>query len=184
MQTLPLQLLLFTSLLAPLQAQTPTKRSLGVVTDYAPQTNVECPDFSTTSLVRTWTPQNQTLHPMEEDFINARSQAILPAWKDWLGDGSRMGYDLSALNLTGLWPKTGIALPGGGLRAAQFGAGALSGLDARNDSAKAAGTGGLLQVASYMSGLSGTLPPLVIGSSPWRQLTGFRRRLGYWVLIL
>lgn len=29
------------------------------------------------------------------------------------------------------------------------------GLDARNESAKAAGTGGLLQVASYMTGLSG-----------------------------
>jgi hypothetical protein len=29
------------------------------------------------------------------------------------------------------------------------------GLDARNESAKAAGTGGLLQVASYLTGLSG-----------------------------
>lgn len=48
-----------------------------------------------------------------------------------------------------------MAIPGGGLRAAQYGAGCLSGLDARNDSAKAAGSGGLLQVTSYLTGLSG-----------------------------
>lgn len=52
-------------------------------------------------------------------------------------------------------PKVGIAIPGGGLRAAQYGAACLEALDARNNSAKAAGTGGLLQVASYMTGLSG-----------------------------
>lgn len=76
-----------------------------------------------------------------------------------------MGYDLSAYNFS--WPKVGCALPGGGLRAALFAAGSLSGLDARNETAKKAGTGGLLQVASYISGLSGmcclfslTLPPL------------------------
>jgi lysophospholipase len=67
-----------------------------------------------------------------------------------------MGYDLNALNITAdAWPKIGIAQPGGGLRAAQYAAGALSGLDARNETAKAAGTGGLLQVASYITGLSG-----------------------------
>lgn len=43
----------------------------------------------------------------------------------------------------------------GGYRAAQYGAGVLSGLDARNESAQSAGTGGLLQVAHYLSGLSG-----------------------------
>ncbi|KAJ3553109.1 hypothetical protein NP233_g12725 [Leucocoprinus birnbaumii] len=125
------------------------------VTDYAPQTNVECPDLSTTSLLRVWTPQNQTLNPREEDYVNTRIQNVVPkAWNDWLGNGSRMGYDLGSLNIT-QWPKVGIALPGGGLRAAQFAAGALSGIDARNDTAKNAGTGGLLQVASYITGLSG-----------------------------
>lgn len=43
----------------------------------------------------------------------------------------------------------------GGYRAAQYGAGVLSGLDARNDSAQSAGTGGMLQVSHYLSGLSG-----------------------------
>lgn len=150
-----MRLLFLSCLSIPLHALDPPDPSQNSVTDYAPQTNVECPDFSTESLVRTWMPQNQTLHPREDDYINTRAQNVLPkAWKDWLGDGSRMGYDLSSLNAT-QWPKIGIALPGGGLRAAQYAAGALSGLDARNKTAKDAGTGGLLQVASYITGLSG-----------------------------
>jgi lysophospholipase len=145
-----LQLLLVSCLLSPIHA---VQNS---VTDYAPQVNVECPDFSTTSLLRTWTPQTQSLHPQEEEYINTRTQNVLPnAWKDWIGNGSRMGYDLSDLNLTNAFPKIGITCPGGGLRAALFAAAALSGLDARNQTAKSAGTGGLLQVSSYISGLSG-----------------------------
>ncbi|KAI3618723.1 phospholipase b [Moniliophthora roreri] len=124
------------------------------VTDYAPKVNIPCPDLSTFKFVREWTPQNQSLNADEETYINTRQTQVLPAaWKDWLGDASQLGYDFNTLaqNL----PKVGIAIPGGGLRAAQYGAAALSGLDARNDSAKAAGTGGLLQVASYITGLSG-----------------------------
>ncbi|KAJ7783055.1 phospholipase B [Mycena metata] len=124
------------------------------VTDYAPSLNVECPDFSTTSLIREFTPQNQSLHPSEVQYVEGRfNTTVQAAWNTWLGDGSALSYNLSAFQ--GHFPKVGLAIPGGGLRAAQFGAGCLSGLDARNDSAKAAGTGGLLQVASYMTGLSG-----------------------------
>jgi Lysophospholipase catalytic domain. len=124
------------------------------VDDYAPNTNAQCPDLSTTSLIRVFTPQNQSLHPRETEYVNTRTTSVLPdAWKAWLGDGSAVSYNLSAFQ--GKFPKVGIAIPGGGLRAAQYGAGCLSGLDARNESAKAAGTGGLLQVTSYISGLSG-----------------------------
>ncbi|KAJ6593826.1 phospholipase B [Mycena capillaripes] len=124
------------------------------VTDYAPSLNVECPDFSTTSLIREFSPQNQTLHPSEVEYVDGRlNTTVQDAWNAWLGDGTALSYNLSAFQ--GLFPKVGLAIPGGGLRAAQYGAGCLSGLDARNDSSKAAGTGGLLQVASYMTGLSG-----------------------------
>ncbi|KAG6917429.1 hypothetical protein DXG01_002515 [Tephrocybe rancida] len=125
------------------------------VTDYAPSTNVQCPDFSTTSLIRVFTPINQTLHPEETAYISERANSVLPdAWQSWLGgneDGH--GYNLSAFE--GNYPKIGMAIPGGGLRSALYGAACISGLDARDDSAKAAGTGGLLQVTSYLSGLSG-----------------------------
>ena len=122
------------------------------VTDYAPLVNQPCP---TNPLLRVFTPHNQTLHPGEAAYVDTRLATVIPnEWKNWLGDGSDIGYNLSAFNNS--FPKIGIAVSGGGYRAAQYGAGVLSGLDARNDSAKQAGTGGLLQVALYLSGLSGT----------------------------
>ncbi|KAL0956276.1 hypothetical protein HGRIS_002434 [Hohenbuehelia grisea] len=126
----------------------------GSVTDYAPNVNVQCPDISTQPIVRVFTPQNQSLHPREKEYVETRqSTTIADAWKDWLGDGSAISYNTTAF--TGQFPKIGLAIPGGGLRAAMYAAGCLSALDARNESAKAAGTGGLLQVSSYMAGLSG-----------------------------
>ncbi|KAI0339795.1 phospholipase B [Trametopsis cervina] len=129
----------------------------GSPVDYAPNVNQTCPDVDTDPLIRVFTPQNQTLHPGEAAYVQSRQlQALPPAWKDWIGDGSALGYNLStAALLITLNPKIGIAISGGGYRAAQYGAGVLSALDARNDSAKQAGTGGLLQVSSYLSGLSG-----------------------------
>ncbi|KAG5716751.1 Lysophospholipase 3 [Termitomyces sp. T112] len=139
-------------------SQEPTSfPSQNSVTDYAPSTNVECPDFSiqSQSLIRVFTPENQTLHPDEVSYVSQRASLVLQdAWQSWLGTNeSKHGYNLPAFQ--GNYPKVGMAIPGGGLRAALYGAGCLSGLDARNDSAKAAGTGGLLQVTSYLSGLSG-----------------------------
>ena len=126
------------------------------VTDYAPITHVDCPDISTHPLLRRWTPENQALHPQELAYVNTRATEVLPkAWEDWLGTGSQIGYNLA--DFRGALPKVAIAIPGGGLRAAQYGAACLEALDARNDTAKAAGTGGLLQVSSYITGLSGTL---------------------------
>ena len=123
--------------------------------DYAPNINQTCPDVTTAPLVRVFPPTNQTLHPEEERYVAERlSTVVTPAWHDWLGDGSGIGYDMNAFNGS-LSAKIGIAISGGGYRAAQYGAGVLSALDARNESAKAAGTGGLLQVASYLTGLSG-----------------------------
>lgn len=127
----------------------------GSVTDYAPLVNQLCPDVTNDPLLRVFTAVNQTLHPSEESYVNTRLTTVIPdEWKNWVGDGSAIGYDLSSLNSSS-FPKVGIAIGGSGLRGAQYGAGVLSALDARNESAKAGGTGGLLQVTSYLSGLSG-----------------------------
>jgi lysophospholipase len=132
--------------------------SQGIPTDYAPEINLLCPD---TPLIREWTPQTQALHPDESTYIAAReSTAIAPAWSDWLGDGSFIGYDSKIFE--GKFPRVGLAISGGGHRAAQYAAGVVSALDARNESAKATGTGGLFQVTSYITGLSGK--PLDIDS--------------------
>lgn len=130
--------------------------TLAQVTAYAPQSNVECPDLSTAPLIRTFTPQNQTLHPDEIEYVTTRRTTVIPsAWSDWIGNGSSLGYDLTSFNASN-YPNVGLAIPGGGLRSAQYGAAVMLALDARNASAKAKGTGGLLQVASYLTGLSGT----------------------------
>lgn len=126
---------------------------LGSPLDYAPSTNVPCPD---TQLVRVFTPETQSLHPLEADYVtNRQNTVIASAWEQWLGNASQLGYNLSSFN--GNYSKVGIAISGGGYRAAQYGAGVLSGLDARNESSLNAGTGGLLQVTSYISALSGML---------------------------
>jgi lysophospholipase len=140
----------------------------GSVTDYAPLVNQPCPNITTNPLVRSFTPKNQSLHPREESYVDTRLSTVIPnEWQNWIGDGSSIGYNLSQfivnVNSTiatpgnASFPKIGIAISGGGYRAAQYGAGVLSALDARNGSAKTAGTGGLLQVTSYLSGLSGVL---------------------------
>ena len=149
------RLLLLVSLPVMSSCGNPNIQRRDSVTDYAPQTNVQCPDLSTSSLIRLFTPQNQTLHPDEQKYVSTRSTTVIrTAWTDWLGDGSSLGYNLTAFS--GVFPNVGIAIPGGGLRAAQYGAAALMALDGRNQSSKAAGTGGLLQVASYIAGLSGS----------------------------
>ncbi|KZV70063.1 phospholipase B [Peniophora sp. CONT] len=122
--------------------------------DYAPTTAVQCPDVSTSPLLRTFTPSSQSLHPEELAYISGRRTNVIPQqWSSWLGDGSGIGYNLSAF--TPALPNVSLAFSGGGYRAAQYAAGVVSAFDARNSSSKSAGTGGLLQVASYLSGLSG-----------------------------
>lgn len=142
------------------------------VTAYAPSTNVQCPDLSTTPLIRLFTPENQTLHPEETKYVTTRQNTtISAAWKEWLGDGSSLGYNIT--DFGSAFPKVGIVIPGGGLRAAQYGASSLLALDARNASSKAAGTGGLLQVSSYIAGLSG----MSLYSHHLQHSDGFRRIL-------
>lgn len=129
-------------------------QSEGSPVDYAPNVNQTCPDVTTAPLIRVFTPTNQTLHADEQQYVNSRLSDVIPqAWQDWIGDGSNIGYNLSLFHNASA--KIGISISGGGYRAAQYGAGVLSGLDARNSSAKQAGTGGLLQVTSYLAGLSG-----------------------------
>ncbi|KIM35894.1 hypothetical protein M413DRAFT_32127 [Hebeloma cylindrosporum] len=120
----------------------------------------QCPsDFS---LVRLAGSTTQTLSKGESDYISARNEQVLPgAWKSYLetvqGTGANLpSYISDILGGKGKEkPTLGIAQSGGGLRAAIVGAGIMNALDSRNQSSKAAGTGGLLQAATYVSALSG-----------------------------
>ncbi|OBZ78154.1 Lysophospholipase 3 [Grifola frondosa] len=140
-------------------------------------------------LVRLAGNQSQSLSADESTYISTRRRDVLPAAFSAYLDNVVHATDAQLPSyvhdiLTGYqgadaFPNLGIAVSGGGYRAAVFGAGVLHALDGRNSSSAAAGTGGLLQGASYLSGLSGgswlvgslaqanfpTIPDLVFGAS-------------------
>lgn len=124
------------------------------ITSYAPDANVTCPNQD---LVRVFSAANQSLHEDEISFISAREAKTADAWSDWIGDGSALGYGKDVLKLSENQPRVGVAVSGGSYRASLYGAGVVNALDGRNSSSNAAGTGGLLQVSSYLTGLSGAL---------------------------
>lgn len=132
-------------------------------------------------------PHTQKLSSHEVAYTAERRSRVLPkAWAEYLHNVQAKTHtalpsyvDAILLGLHGkdALPTLGIATSGGGHRAAIFGAGVLNALDGRNKTSVNAGTGGLLQTATYLSGLSGgswlvsslvqadfpTLPDLVFG---------------------
>ena len=126
-------------------------------------TKVACP--SNVPLVRSAGPaSNQTLSSGESAYVSSRTKNVLPgAWEAYLksvnatSSSPLPSYVSSILSNSsnGTFPRLGIAVSGGSYRAALFGGGVLSSLDGRNTTAVSKGTGGLLQAATYLSGLSG-----------------------------
>ncbi|KLO18750.1 hypothetical protein SCHPADRAFT_819403 [Schizopora paradoxa] len=136
--------------------------SSNAVTAYTPSVGA-CPKGF--ELVRSaGTVGNQSLGPDEASYISKRKTQVLPdAWKTYVQNVQSKDLDLPSYvssilgggaNISDL-PSLGIAVSGGGFRAAIFGAGVLNALDGRNESSKTAGTGGLLQASLYLTGLSG-----------------------------
>jgi lysophospholipase len=158
----------------------------------------KCP--SGFSLVRQADPSSkQSLSPSELGYIQARKSDVLPnAWKAYLANVQNTNVSLPdyvscILNGEGNnLPNLGIATSGGGYRAAIFGAGVLNALDGRNSSAVSTGTGGLLQSATYLTGLSGgswlltsliqaNFPPfqeLIFGSNSYDGYAGWLPQFG------
>ena len=132
-----------------------------IKTAYTPKAT-SCPsDFQ---LVRSAGLTNQKLSPDESSYVSSRQSDVLPgAWKTYLSNVQAtnvslpdyVGSILSGGSNGSSLPTLGIATSGGGYRAAIFGAGILNALDGRNTTSTGAGTGGLLQAATYLSGLSG-----------------------------
>ncbi|SPO21832.1 probable lysophospholipase (lpl) [Ustilago trichophora] len=100
------------------------------------------------------------LSTAEADYISRRRSRTQSDWASWLSDSAKLGSNLpgGASNYTSSTdrvPRLGFALSGGGLRAMLVGSATLQGFDARNQTANQRGTGGLLQLAEYVAGLSG-----------------------------
>lgn len=128
---------------------------------------VACP----TDLIRSaGSPFHQTLSSEEAAYVSTRAKQVLPsAFKNYLGNvmaalprgallppyvSDILAPPQSRLLPNPDFPKLGIAMSGGGLRAAYFAAGVLTSLDVRNDT-HPTGTNGVLQVATYLAALSG-----------------------------
>ena len=84
---------------------------------YAPKTDQACPCVL---LRQPSLAPNNTLNPNEVQYLADRRELFPDAWKDWVGDGTQLGYDLDMLKMTaddpsGL-PVIGIAMSGGGHR--------------------------------------------------------------------
>ncbi|KAG0148689.1 hypothetical protein CROQUDRAFT_75104 [Cronartium quercuum f. sp. fusiforme G11] len=100
----------------------------------------------------------------EADYIRQRTIKSIPHWRSYLSranltdfnmddflqraekEGAQAGHTL---------PNIGMALSGGGPRAALVGGSMVHTFDARNPLAVEAGTGGILQLVNYVAGLSG-----------------------------
>ena len=135
----------------------------------------------------------QTLSKQESDYVSKRETTVLPAaWSSYFDSvhsyarannisseiPSYISQILTSRN-NKAHPRLGLASSGGGYRAAIFGAGVLDALDGRNETSRQSGLGGLLQSATYLTGLSGgswlvlslsqagfpQLPELIFGSS-------------------
>ncbi|KAL7929535.1 lysophospholipase [Trichoderma chlorosporum] len=97
----------------------------------------------------------------ETNWLPLRTNNTVQAMKDVLSRANITGLDTGSYidNLTNVGtglPRVAIAVSGGGYRALMNGAGALAAFDNRSTNATETGhLGGLLQSATYLSGLSG-----------------------------
>ncbi|KAF2159247.1 hypothetical protein M409DRAFT_60954 [Zasmidium cellare ATCC 36951] len=121
---------------------------------YTPQT-VSCP--SATPTIRS----AARLSDNETAWLEVRRNATVQPMRDLLGRMNITGLDTNQYidnhqNNASALPNIGIAASGGGYRAMLNGAGVIQAFDSRTPNSTAAGQlGGLLQAATYLSGLSG-----------------------------
>lgn len=121
------------------------------VSPYAPH-RISCPtDFK----VRRSTPA-VPLNPLEADYVQQKRAQSGSAWTSYLTGAGLINFDIATfVASTSNLPVISIAVSGGGERAMLVGGGIIAGFDGRNTSAVKAGTGGILQVSTYVAGLSG-----------------------------
>lgn len=96
-----------------------------------------------------------TLSQTEKDWVAKRHEATDRATKDFLNRANMTNFDVASF-MDGYSPNIGIAFSGGGYRAMLNGAGVFKAFDSRTPgSTSSAQMGGLVQAATYISGLSG-----------------------------
>ena len=131
---------------------------------YAPKVS-SCPKG--VELIRRTDAYDQALNTDERTYVQTRESKVLPQqWATYLANvqaNAASTYTVIPSYVSSIlgghdpsrFPRLAITVSGGSYRAAIFSAGVLNALDGRNASSAHAGTGGLLQSASYIGGLSG-----------------------------
>ncbi|KAJ7625144.1 lysophospholipase [Mycena rosella] len=146
--------------------------------------------------------RGQTISESEARYIEQKRENVLPgAFKTYLQSVKGTGVQLpkyveQILESKTQLPTVGISTSGGGYRAALFGAGVLNALDARNVSSVQKGTGGLLQAATHLAGLSGgswlltslaqanlpTIQHLIFGDGKTKDFAGWIPSFSLWTV--
>ncbi|KAI8855236.1 acyl transferase/acyl hydrolase/lysophospholipase [Chytridium lagenaria] len=90
---------------------------------------------------------NQSIMWQEKEWVEKRETKAREAWKRYLDNAGLEGFDVDAFVKKEKLPRVALAFSGGGSRALLVGAGVIKALDER--------TGGILQLSTYISGLSG-----------------------------
>lgn len=104
---------------------------------------------------------SQGLNPAEEIWLHERKEVAASALSEYLVRANMKEFDIdkyiSGLNSSqfNAVPGIGLAVSGGGYASAIMGSGVIRALDGRENISNAAGTGGLLQAMSFVSGQSG-----------------------------
>jgi lysophospholipase len=100
----------------------------------------------------------QGLSDSEQSWRDSRSEQVIPALRSYLEVADISGLDVQEyvqkLNSSSA-PVVGLSISGGGTQSGIGGLGIWQAFDARYQPAVEARTGGLVQILTYMTGLSG-----------------------------
>ncbi|KAJ3332335.1 Lysophospholipase 1 [Blyttiomyces sp. JEL0837] len=124
----------------------------GAVSPFAPKT-IKCPNDE--PIIRTIPFDKQTIPSEEAAWLEGRQVQVREAWKSYLERAGLEGFDIDAFVAKKKLPTVALAFSGGGSRALLVGAGVIRAMDDRIPEAVEKGTGGILQLSTYISGLSG-----------------------------
>ncbi|KAJ3220236.1 Lysophospholipase 1 [Dinochytrium kinnereticum] len=98
---------------------------------------------------------DQTIMREEKEWVAGREEKAREAWKGYLERAGLVGFDIEKFLAKEKLPRVALAFSGGGSRALLVGAGVIKAMDERSPEAVEKGTGGILQLSTYISGLSG-----------------------------
>ncbi|KAJ1566306.1 Lysophospholipase 1 [Cladochytrium tenue] len=122
---------------------------------FAPRA-LRCNPDSNEPGLRTYTSlDEQTLPPEEVAWLAGRNEVVADVWRDYLSRAGLKGFDIDAFLNKKKLPTVALAFSGGGDRALLVGGGVIRAMDDRIPESVERGTGGILQLSSYISGLSG-----------------------------